>query len=134
MKYCVILFSFGDGVQYPVQIKHFPGNIGHTSNYESMGNSYSLNKFEENRTHESNDLRKNLLPNQNAAYADTNIQFTPPTTTMTTTSISTIPTTTTTASRDHIVNNHYVDGQLPAIAVINPANDEFTIVNETSKK
>lgn len=43
----MLIYSFGDGVQYPVQIKHFPGNIGHsTSNYESMGNSYSLNKFD----------------------------------------------------------------------------------------
>lgn len=48
MIVCIMLiYSFGDGVQYPVQIKHFPGNIGHsTSNYESMGNSYSLNKFD----------------------------------------------------------------------------------------
>lgn len=45
--YIMLIYSFGDGVQYPVQIKHFPGNIGHsTSNYESMGNSYSLNKFD----------------------------------------------------------------------------------------
>lgn len=43
----MLIYSFGDGVQYPVQIKHFPGNIGHSpSNYESMGNSYSLNKFD----------------------------------------------------------------------------------------
>lgn len=43
----MLIYSFGDGVQYPVQIKHFPGSIGHsTSNYESMGNSYSLNKFD----------------------------------------------------------------------------------------
>lgn len=42
----------GDGVQYPVQIKHLPGNVGggvgqHPSNYESCGNSVSLNnKFQ----------------------------------------------------------------------------------------
>lgn len=50
-------------MQYPVQIKHFPGNIGNTSNYESMGNSYSLNKFESTSTNETNDSRKNLLVN-----------------------------------------------------------------------
>lgn len=53
-------------MQYPVQIKHFPGSIGNTSNYESMGNSYSLNKIEPNDT---NGSRKNLL-NQNAGYRE----------------------------------------------------------------
>lgn len=56
-------YSFGDGVQYPVQIKHFPGNIGNASNYESMGNSYSLNKFESTPTNDTHDSRKNLLVN-----------------------------------------------------------------------
>lgn len=72
-------YSFGDGVQYPVQIKHFPGTIGNTSNYESMGNSYSLNKFEPNTANtETNDSQKNLLVNQshettfNAVQSTTN--------------------------------------------------------------
>lgn len=70
----MLIYSFGDGVQYPVQIKHFPGNIGHSSsNYESMGNSYSLNKFDPEAASasavaastavqiEPNDSQKNLL-------------------------------------------------------------------------
>lgn len=72
MIVCIILiYSFGDGVQYPVQIKHFPGNIGHsTSNYESMGNSYSLNKFDPATPStaiqiEPNDSQKNLLQASN---------------------------------------------------------------------
>lgn len=96
--------SFGDGVQYPVQMKHFPGNVvGNTSNYESMGNSYTLNKFETNanQTTDSNDSRKNLL-NQNAGYRDgapaTSIEY---------------------------VNS--VDGQLSAVGT----DADLTIVNET---
>lgn len=62
-------------MQYPVQIKHFPGNIGNTLNYESMGNSYSLNKFESTSTNETNDSRKNLLvnhPNHETSFNNAN--------------------------------------------------------------
>lgn len=71
-----IIFSFGDGVQYPVQIKHFPGNVGNTSNYESMGNSYTLNKFEpiSPQTNDTNDSRKNLLNQNNAGAPATSIE------------------------------------------------------------
>lgn len=57
----MFLCSFGDGMQYPVEMKHFPGNIGNTSNYESMGNSCSLDKIGTSPNNETNDLTKNLL-------------------------------------------------------------------------
>lgn len=63
--------SFGDGVQFPVQIKHLPGNVGNAStNYESMGNSVSLNKFETIHIDESSDMRNNVVANQNGAIVE----------------------------------------------------------------
>lgn len=92
-------------MQYPVQIKHFPGNVANTSNYESMGNSYSLNKFEGNtaQTNDTNDSRKNLLT-QNAGYRDG-------------------------ASATSIEYVNSVDGQLSAAGT----DAGFTVVNETNR-
>lgn len=56
-------------MQYPVQMKHFPGNIGNTSNYESMGNSCSLDKIGTSQNNETNDLTKNLL-NQSTGHME----------------------------------------------------------------
>lgn len=99
--------SFGDGVQYPVQIKHFPGNIGNTSNYESMGNSYSLNKFDNAQPNDTNDSRKNLLLNQSAGFHD-----------------ATQPNT-----NEHVIS---VDRQLSSEAAA--VHSELTIENETNRK
>lgn len=95
-------------MQYPVQIKHFPGNIGQPSNYESMGNSYSLNKFDATQTNETNDSSKNLLnEGGSAGHRDVDIK----------------PTT------NKHVNNH-VEIQLPTVA----ADAELAIENETNRK
>lgn len=94
-------------MQYPVQIKHFPGNIGNTSNYESMGNSYSLNKFDNAQTNDTNDSRKNLLLSPNAGYRD-----------------ATQPNT-----NEHVIS---VDRQLSADAAA--VQSELTIENETNRK
>lgn len=103
----MLIYSFGDGVQYPVQIKHFPGNIGHsTSNYESMGNSYSLNKFDPVAAAaaaaastasstaiqiEPNDSQKNLLQ-QSTGHDDGDIDQPPHTSTRHNMAIRTIST------------------------------------------
>lgn len=116
------VFSFGDGVQYPVQIKHFPGNIGQTSNYESMGNSYSLNKFDATQTNtETNDSRKQLLLNQsNANYQEASNGAA---------STHTTATQLNTTNQDAVANN-YIDRQLPPI----PADDgQLTVGNETNR-
>lgn len=69
LKLEIFFCSFGDGMQYPVQMKHFPGNIGNTSNYESMGNSCSLDKIGTSQNNETNDLMKNLL-NHTAGHTE----------------------------------------------------------------
>lgn len=69
LKFGIFFCSFGDGMQYPVQMKHFPGNIGNTSNYESMGNSCSLDKIGTSQNNETHELTKNLL-NQSAGHME----------------------------------------------------------------
>lgn len=60
-------YSFGDGVQYPVAMKHCPGANGIPATYESMGNSCSMNKSEQ--TESSNHITIDLS-NQNADRID----------------------------------------------------------------
>lgn len=115
------VFSFGDGVQYPVQIKHFPGNIGHPSNYESMGNSYSLNKFDATQTNnETNDSRKMLLLNQsNQTGSGHNIAAT---------TVNIQPN----ATHNEMATNNYIDRQLPATAH-SADGGQLTVENETNR-
>lgn len=55
-------YSFGDGVQYPVQINHLPENVNHTSNsnsnYESMGSSVPLDKHDSVHNDDARDQPK----------------------------------------------------------------------------